>query len=64
MELNAHSDREQALEILEPVSVVTDATLRMTATRIMLGCSRFPWWRPSASFSFTEAAILIIRNGF
>ncbi|MFZ0814762.1 MAG: hypothetical protein WAM78_04545 [Candidatus Sulfotelmatobacter sp.] len=41
MELNAHSDREQALEILEPVSVVTDATLRMTATRIMLGLFAF-----------------------
>ncbi len=37
METKAHTEREQAIEILEPLPVVTDATLRITATKIMLG---------------------------
>ncbi len=41
MEPTAPTEREQAIEILEPLPVVTDATLRITATRIMLGLFAF-----------------------
>ena len=41
MEPKAHTEREQAIEILEPLPVVTDATLRITATKIMLGLFAF-----------------------
>ena len=37
MEPKPAAQREVAIEILEPVAVITDATLRITATKIMLG---------------------------
>ena len=41
MEHKPSTEREQDIEILEPAPIVTDATLRMTATKIMLGLFSF-----------------------
>jgi len=53
MENKAHTAREQDIEILQPSSVATDATLRGTATRIML-----------ALFAFSVVATFAIIVGY
>jgi hypothetical protein len=53
MEPKPSTQRDVAIEILEPVQVVTDASLRMTATKIMLGL-----------FAFSVAATFAIIFGY